>query len=163
MLIIGVDPGSRKTGYGIIEWNGNRLQIKTFGTIAPAPQLPVSQRLEKIYNGLCAVLAQARPDEAAVEEVFYSRNAKSALILGQARGVALLALQQAGVKIYEYASRKVKQGAAGFGAASKDQIQYMVKHLFRIKEETVPEDAADALAIALCHSHTLPLRSKIKK
>jgi crossover junction endodeoxyribonuclease RuvC len=160
MLIVGIDPGSRVTGYGVIRCDGNRLSVQDYGIITTDPDQPMPARLEKIHQGLRDILARNRPDEAAIEEIFYSNNAKSALVLGQARGVALLALQQQGIPVAEYAARQIKRGTAGFGAASKDQVQYMIKKMFPTVKDTIPADAADALAVALCHVHAVQFKKR---
>ena len=162
MIVIGIDPGSRKTGFGVIEQSGNRYHILDYGTIKTKPKQSVSERLAVIYAGLQDALRRNGPEEAAIEEVFYSKNPKSAITLGQARGVALLALQQSGIPIYEYAARRVKQSMVGNGAASKEQVQYMVKKIFNAGDEDIPEDAADALAIAFCHSNSIRFREKVR-
>lgn len=161
MIIIGIDPGSRKTGFGIIERSGNRMRIIDFGVVAPRATLPLCDRLPLIYDSLRDVVKKHAPDESAIEEVFFSKNPKAALVLGQARGVAMLALKKSGLPVYEYAARKVKQGITGNGAASKDQVQFMVRKLFRFGDGPLPEDAADALAIAVCHSNMIPFRRKL--
>jgi crossover junction endodeoxyribonuclease RuvC len=160
MVIVGIDPGSRITGYGIILTSGNRISVRDYGTITATTNLTMPQRLERIYQGLLEVLERNKPEEAAIEEVFYSKNVKSALVLGQARGVALLALQKFGLPVYEYATRKAKQGIVGYGAASKEQVQFMIKKLFPTVKDDIEEDAADALAMAVCHSHTTQFKKR---
>ncbi len=150
-IIIGIDPGSRVTGYGLVCSLGDRLEHAGHGCIRTTqPEQP--ERLREIFEGLGRVMAEFAPGEAAVEEVFMGRNAASALKLGQARGSAVVACLSRGVPVAEYSARKVKQAVAGNGAADKGQVQHMVKVLLRI-ENALAEDAADALAVAICHAH----------
>ena len=151
-IIIGIDPGSRVTGYGLVRSVGDRLEHVGHGCIRTAhPGQP--ERLREIYEGLGRVMEEFAPGEAAVEEVFMGRNAASALKLGQARGSAIVACISRGVPVAEYSARKVKQAVVGSGAAGKEQVQHMVKLLLGV-EDAIAEDAADALAVAICHAHT---------
>ena len=152
MRIIGIDPGSRITGVGIIEVQGERVRAVHYGVIkAGNGEFP--QRLGLIFDGLRQLLAEHRPEAGAVESVFLSHNAGSALKLGQARGAAICALIDGGLSVAEYSPRSVKQAIVGRGGADKVQIQHMVRVLLGLAETPV-EDAADALAVALCHQHT---------
>ncbi|HAJ75079.1 MAG TPA: crossover junction endodeoxyribonuclease RuvC [Gammaproteobacteria bacterium] len=151
-IILGIDPGSRVTGYGLINSVGNRLEYIDCGCITTrAESLP--ERLKKIHNGLCEVIQQSSPQQAAIEEVFMGKNAASALKLGQARGAAMTACLTHDLPIEEYSARKVKQAVVGAGVAEKAQVQHMVKALLNISD-TIAEDAADALAVAICHANT---------
>lgn len=151
-LILGIDPGSRFTGYGIINVTGNRSEYITCGCIRVATAaLPL--RLKQIYAELCQVIEEFSPQEAAIEEVFMGKNASSALKLGQARGSAIVACVNHELEVSEYSTRKVKQAVVGNGAADKLQVQHMVKALLRLSGK-IQEDAADALAVAICHSNT---------
>ena len=151
-LVLGIDPGSRVTGYGLIDVQGNRLSyvdcgcIRTEGGALPA-------RLKKIYDGVFQLVETHRPLQVAIEEVFVGRNAASALKLGQARGAAMAACLQFKLEVSEYSARQVKQAVVGTGAAQKGQVQHMVKALLGISD-TLVEDAADALAVAICHTNT---------
>lgn len=149
-LIIGIDPGSIRTGYGIIQHHQNQFTHITHGTIH-AKDSNVARRLHYIHRELCDILATHRPSEAAIESVFMQANAQSALKLGQARGAALIALVQQGLPISEYSARLIKKTAVGYGAASKEQIQFMVRAQLKLPQSP-QADAADALAIALCHA-----------
>ena len=151
-ILMGIDPGSRHTGYGIIEQVGNRSTVVDFGTISTRGS-EMAPRLGEIFAGLRQVIALHRPDEVGIEKVFMARNPDSALKLGQARGAALTAVVQSGVPVFEYSARQVKQAVVGRGGAEKVQVAEMVKHLLGL-EKRPQEDAADALAIALCHAHT---------
>ncbi len=146
--IIGVDPGLRNTGWGVIDVNGPRLIWVAHGVIKPKTTLPMSERLAFIINGLNDVLETHKPDEAGIEETFVNMNPKSTLLLGQARGAAMAGLSLAGLSVAEFAATKVKQCVVGTGAADKDQVTFMIKRLLP-KAEAMTADAADALAIAI--------------
>ncbi|MBD3651354.1 MAG: crossover junction endodeoxyribonuclease RuvC [Alcanivorax sp.] len=150
-ILLGIDPGSRHTGYGVIEQVGNRSRALAFGTISTSGA-EMAPRLGTIFAGLCEVMSAHRPEEVSIEKVFMARNPDSALKLGQARGAALTAVVQSGVPVFEYSARQVKQAVVGRGGAEKVQVAEMVKHLLGL-EKRPQEDAADALAIALCHAH----------
>jgi|SRR5579872_1130729 len=147
-IIIGIDPGSRVTGYGVIQWEGNQHHYLDSGYLSVASS-SMSERLQKIFTGLQAIVQLHQPHEAAIEQVFMHQNPGSALKLGQARGAAMVAL---GTTVFEYSARQVKQSVVGYGAAAKTQVQHMVKKLLNISIE-LQADAADALAVALCHAH----------
>lgn len=149
LRILGLDPGSRVTGYGVIEKEGTRVRFIACGVIKPNPGLPFPERLSEIHAGVVEVIAQHGPATAAVEDIFVSVNPQSALKLGQARGVILLAAVSKGLEIHEYTSRLVKQTVTGYGQAPKVQIQQMVMVLLKLGASP-SEDAADALAAALC-------------
>jgi len=152
MRILGIDPGSRCTGYGIIAVDGDRATLVRCGVIRSSDG-EFAERLGVIFAGLRQVIAESAPTEAAVENVFVSRNAASALKLGQARGAAVCAAISAGLPVSEYSPRSVKQAIVGRGGADKVQVQHMVRVLLHL-QEAPEEDAADALAVALCHQHT---------
>jgi len=152
MRILGLDPGSRLTGVGIIEASGDRLRMVHHAVIK-AGDGEFAERLGLIFNGVRDLVAEFRPIEAAVETVFVAHNAASAIKLGQARGAAICALIDAGLPVAEYSPRSVKQAIVGRGSADKVQVQHMVRVLLGLSEMP-PEDAADALAVALCHHHT---------
>ncbi len=152
MIILGIDPGSRITGYGIIRQEKKNLYYIDSGCIRTSPT-DLSQRLMDIFNGICSLMETHVPDEVAIEEIFMHKNASSALKLGHARGVAMVAAASHRVKIHEYAARAVKQALVGNGGAHKQQVQHMVVQLLRLNRAP-QSDAADALAIAICHCHT---------
>jgi crossover junction endodeoxyribonuclease RuvC len=154
MLILGIDPGTAIMGYGLIAQQGNRLKSIKYGVLRTAATLPLAARLLQIHQGLEAIIQEYQPDAVAVEELFFNKNTRTALAVGQARGVILLAAEQAGVEIAEYTPLQVKQGVVGYGRAEKKQIQEMVKMLLCLEEIPKPDDAADALAIAICHAHS---------
>jgi crossover junction endodeoxyribonuclease RuvC len=151
--ILGIDPGSRATGYGFIEVNKGKTVCVAHGVIRTGSGDDFPDRLGVIFAGIRDLLLQHKPDQVAVESVFISKNPSSALKLGQARGAAICAVISEGLKVAEYSPRSVKQALVGRGAADKNQVQHMVRVLLQLKEQ-LEEDAADALAVALCHQHT---------
>ena len=157
MRIFGIDPGSERTGYGCVETDGRRHQLVACGAITAPPAASFPERLGCIHRELTLLLAQARPDCVAIENLFYSTNVRSALKLGHARGVAMLAAVEAGCEIVEYTPAEVKRAVVGYGRADKRQVQQMVKLLLGLDEMPSPHDAADALAVAICHLHAVPL------
>jgi crossover junction endodeoxyribonuclease RuvC len=155
--IIGIDPGLRRCGWGVIESEGNRLSFVASGTLTPPVDLPLAERLVQLHVGLADLIDRYRPDEAAIEETFVSAGARSALQLGQARGVALMTPSLRGLPVGEYAANLVKKSVVGAGHAEKTQIQMMVKILLPTADFK-GADAADALAIAICHAHHRKVR-----
>ncbi len=151
-IILGIDPGSRKTGFGIIRLDGSRTAYISSGVIR-IPDTALPERLKTIFSALNEIIQQFQPQEVAVENVFMAKSAGSALKLGQARGAAIVAAVSHDLPVAEYEARKVKQSVVGTGAATKLQVQHMVKTLLALPGEP-QEDAADALAVALCHAHT---------
>jgi crossover junction endodeoxyribonuclease RuvC len=161
MIILGIDPGSRITGYGIISKQGNRLIHVDNGAIFTQSAKDFPQRLEKIFTGLSAIIAQYQPTAVAVENVFLAKNAQSALKLGQARGAAIVAAVSLGLPVFEYTALQVKQAVVGTGRAEKTQVQHMIKALLNLPE-VAQEDASDALAVAVCHAHSAGMNSILK-
>jgi crossover junction endodeoxyribonuclease RuvC len=158
---LGIDPGTAITGYGVVEGEGDSLVVTTYGAVTTPANQPLAQRLQHIYRELRALIAEWHPDSAAVEELFFSKNARTALSVGHARGVALLALTEAGLPIQEYKPAEVKQAVAGYGNAPKQQVQGMVQLLLNLDEMPRPDDAADALAVAICHFHSARWQSLV--
>ena len=158
MRVFGIDCGTEVTGYGVVESCDTarqpRLVLKAMGAIRLSKTKTLPVRLEQVFRELCAELERWQPDAVAIEEVFYSVNAKSALKLGQVRGVALLAAATQGLPVAEYAPLKIKSSVVGYGLAKKEQVQFMVARLLNLAEIPEPADAADALAVAICHLHT---------
>lgn len=154
MRIFGIDPGSERTGYGCVETDGRRHQLIDCGAISLARVDGFPERLARIHDELSRLLARARPDCVAVESVFFATNVRSALKLGHARGVAILAATQAGCPVAEYSPAEVKRAVVGYGRAEKHQVQQMVKLLLGLSRVPAPHDAADALAVAICHLHS---------
>jgi crossover junction endodeoxyribonuclease RuvC len=151
--IFGIDPGSDRTGYGCVEVEGSRHQIVLSGAISTTGAKSFPEKLLTIHVGLTALLAECRPDCVAIENLFHAVNARSALKLGHARGVAMLAAVEAGLPVVEYTPAEVKRAVVGYGRAEKQQVQQMVKLLLGLAALPTPHDAADALAVAICHSH----------
>lgn len=153
-VIIGIDPGSRRTGYGVIRLEGNQYIYLTSGYL-DLTAYPACERLRKIFLGLQEIIHSYQPHEAAIEQVFMHENPNSALKLGQARGAAIVALP---IPVSEYSARQVKKSVVGNGAANKEQVQFMVQRLLNLVSKRLQPDAADALAIALCHAHVRGLK-----
>jgi crossover junction endodeoxyribonuclease RuvC len=156
MRVLGIDCGTEYTGYGVVELGyDSKLICLACGAVKLSPREPMPSRLATIFDRLGAIIAEHRPDRVAIEDVFYALNVKSALKLGQVRGVAMLAASSAGLEVAEYSPLSIKSAVVGYGRAEKPQVQYMVARLLNLAEIPEPPDAADALAIAICHLHTL--------
>lgn len=153
MLALGVDPGTRATGWGVVEFEKNHLRHVAHGVIVTRPDSPLPERLATIFRGLGQVIADYRPDEAGVENIFTARNTQSALKLGHARGVILLCAELNGLHICEYTPQQVKSAVVGYGRAEKEQVQDMVRRLLALPKKA-QADASDALAVAICHGRT---------
>jgi crossover junction endodeoxyribonuclease RuvC len=156
--VIGIDPGTAITGWGVVEGQGNDLCLVAAGVVTTPAGMPLPKRLQIIYRDLTKIVAQWQPESAAVEELFFSKNAKTALAVGHGRGAAILALANANLSVTEYKPLEVKQAVTGYGGADKLQMQQMVKILLALDDVPQPDDAADALAIAICHLHSARLR-----
>ena len=153
MKIFGIDPGSERTGFGCVESSGSRHRQIACGALTAPARATFPEKLTVIHAGLASLLARHRPECVAVENIFYARNVRSALKLGHARGVALLAAAEAGIPVVEYAPAEIKRAIVGYGRAEKGQMQHMVKLLLGLDTPPSPHDAADALAVAICHLH----------
>jgi crossover junction endodeoxyribonuclease RuvC len=153
--ILGIDPGSGATGYGIIETDGSTHRALAYGVIKTSSRKPFHQRLLKIYDELSRILARESVDVVAIEDVFYATNVQSALRLGHARGIPLLVAAQKKLPVCEYSPLEIKKAVVGYGRADKAQVQSMVQFLLKLPEIPTPDDAADALAVAICHAHQL--------
>jgi len=155
MRVLGIDCGTEYTGYGVVELHDSgRLICLTCGAVKLSKRDPMAQRLSKIFSSLQEIIQKHNPDRVAIEDVFYAVNVKSALKLGQVRGVAMMAAAAAGLEVAEYAPLSIKSAVVGYGKAEKQQVQAMVTRLLNLNEVPEPPDAADALAIAICHLHT---------
>jgi crossover junction endodeoxyribonuclease RuvC len=155
MRVLGVDCGTEYTGFGVVELcRDETLVCLTCGAIKLSPREPLPRRLATIFERLGVIIQEHQPDNVAIEDVFYALNVKSALKLGQVRGVAMLAASSAGLEVTEYSPLSIKSAVVGYGRAEKPQVQYMVTRLLNLTEIPEPPDAADALAIAICHLHT---------
>lgn len=157
MLVLGIDPGSHTTGYGLVEQTGSRLEHVDNGCLTSKRKSPLPLRLQQIYESLMEALARFRPEAVAIEEVFFAKNVASSLRLGESRGIALLAATQQKIPIFEYSTREVKQAITGYGNASKGQMQQMVQRLLHLPE-VAQEDASDALALAICHLNSYRMK-----
>tara|TARA_B100000401_G_C52775578_1_gene705508 strand:- start:416 stop:898 length:483 start_codon:yes stop_codon:yes gene_type:complete len=155
MIIIGIDPGLVNTGYGIISIKNEIPSLIDFGIIAPNTKDSVPERIFTIFTDVCYLIEKYNPNIFSIEDIFYSRNFKSAMLLGQARGAAILAASKYKISIFEYSAKKVKQSITGNGNADKTQVQYMVSKILNIKNNSIPLDASDALAIGMCHINQL--------
>ena len=154
MRVFGIDPGSERTGYGCVETDGSRHRIVVCGAISSPALASFPDKLHRIHSQLTLILAECRPACVAIEDVFYSVNARSALKLGHARGVAMLAAVEAGVPVFEYTPAEIKRAVVGYGRAEKRQVGDMVRLILGLTEVPTPHDAADALAVAICHVHS---------
>jgi len=163
MKVLGIDPGSETLGWGVVDGSGLKYGLTAYGTVKSSPKESFSKRLLKIYDGVCAIIEEFRPDVLSIEEAFYANNVKVALKLGQVRGVVMLAGEKSSLTIAEYAPRLIKQTVVGYGNAEKHQVQEMVKLLLRMKDIPKPHDAADALAIAICHFHHAGVSDRIAR
>lgn len=157
MIILGIDPGIAITGYGVINFEGNKFKVIDYGAALTAAGQPLPERLQSLYNQLTRVIEQHKPNAFAIEELFFAKNVKTALTVGHGRGVSVLCAAQAGLDIFEYTPLQVKQALVGYGRADKKQIQQMTKVILNLNEIPKPDDVADALAIAICHAHSYKL------
>jgi crossover junction endodeoxyribonuclease RuvC len=157
LLTLGIDPGTAIMGYGLVASDGRSLQAVDYGALTTSSDLPPEERLRRLHERLCAIIAAHHPDAMAVEELFFNTNARTAIAVGQARGVALLAAAQAGLRVHEYTPLQVKDAVAGYGKAGKEQVQLMAATLLALRAVPRPDDAADALAVAICHAHSARL------
>lgn len=156
LIILGIDPGTHTTGYGVIKVTEGEIEAIDYGCIRPPRSYSLSDRYLVIYNDIDVLVKKYTPQEVAIESQFMQKNAQSALKLGMAKGCALIAAKKNGLSIYEYTPTAAKKSVTGQGQASKSQVQYMVQHLLKLKTFPQPSDAADALAIAICHAHSAP-------
>lgn len=154
MIILGIDPGYAIVGIGVVEYRGNKFRTLEYGAITTPAKMPTVDRLKKIYDEMTLLIDKYKPDAAAIEELFFNSNQKTAINVAQARGVILVSLRNKDVPISEYTPLQVKQSVTGYGRADKAQIQQMVKTLLGLNVIPKPDDAADALALAVCHAHS---------
>ena len=153
MVVLGIDPGYAIVGWGVIDFNGTTYRPKAFGAITTDAHTDFNLRLGKIYDDMITILKNAKPDALAIEKLFFTTNVTTAILVAQARGVILLAAQQCGVKVYEYTPLQVKVAVTGYGKAKKPQVMEMTRRLLHLKDVPKPDDTADALAIAITHTH----------
>jgi crossover junction endodeoxyribonuclease RuvC len=158
VIIFGIDPGTERTGYGCVDSDGSRHRLVMCGAIKTKASATFPEKLLVIHSRLATLLSECRPDAVAIENVFFSVNVRSALKLGHARGVAMLAAVESGVPVSEYTPAEIKRAVVGYGRADKPQVQQMIKLILGLADVPSPHDAADALAVAVCHIHSLPPR-----
>lgn len=163
MLTLGIDPGIALSGFGLVKKQNDKLHMVKFGVIRTENKLPVSNRLNILYDGLMTLIREYKPDAIAVEELFFNKNAKTIITVGEARGIALLSASLSGIEVFEYTPLQVKQSVVGYGRAEKTQVQAMVKVLLDLDTIPKPDDAADALAAAICHLNTEGFRALCKR
>ena len=161
MRVLGIDPGSVRTGFGVVEEQATGLQALTWGAVHTNARQSLATRLKRIYDGLSEALSTWKPDVVAIEQVFLAENPKTALILGHARGVAILAAANVALPLVEYSALEIKMALVGYGRAAKPQVQHMVQTLLRLHTAPQPFDASDALAAAICHLHTQGFQRKV--
>lgn len=154
MRILGIDPGYAIMGYGILDMKGNHFEVVAYDSLLTDAGMPMDQRLKSLYEGLIEIIEKYKPDECGIEELFFNNNQKTAIMVGQARGVAILACANKGIKISEYTPLQIKQSLVGYGRADKKQVQNMVKAILNLDQVPKPDDTADALAAAICHGHS---------
>ena len=157
MIILGIDPGLVRTGYGLIEIVNEKCKILDFGIITPNKKDSLSNRLNTIYTDISMIIDKFNPNIVSIEEVFFGKNVKSALLLGHARGASMLSASNKKIPVFEYSARKIKQAVTGNGNAHKSQVKFMIMNQFNIKKLDCPEDATDALAIAMCHLNQIKI------
>ncbi len=162
-VIVGLDPGTAFTGFGVISAVGNRLRVIEYGVIDTPAGAPLEQRLERIHAAVTELLEKYRPGATAVESLYFNLNVRTALAVGHARGVALLACSQVGCEVFEYTPQQVKQAVVGYGKAGKEQVMEMVRILLGLAETPRPDHAADALGVAICHANSRGLRERVAK
>lgn len=158
MIILGIDPGYATVGYGVIETDGVRFRTIDYGAVTTPQNTPFEIRLEMIYDGICELCERYRPDVASVEELFFNTNITTGIAVGHSRGVIMLALRKSGVSFFEYTPLQVKQSVVGYGRAEKKQVMTMIKNILGLERIPRPDDAADALALAVCHAHSAKSR-----
>lgn len=163
MRILGIDPGYAILGYGIIDMKGNKFTVCNYGSVTTDVSMDMTDRLKHLYTQVMEIIREYEPDIAAIEELFFNTNSKTAILVGQARGVVILACANSGLKISEYTPLQIKQGLVGYGRAEKAQVQAMVKTILNLSEVPKPDDTADALAAAICHGHSAGHISKLEK
>ena len=153
MRILGIDPGYAILGWGVLDLRGNHFSVVDYGAVTTDAGTPMPLRLQHLYNELTSIIGYYKPEVASIEELFFNNNAKTAIMVGQARGVAVLACVNGGLEINEYTPLQIKQALVGYGRADKKQVQTMVKSILNLKEVPKPDDTADAVAAAICHGH----------
>lgn len=162
MIICGIDPGLAISGYGIVSYKGNKFEVLEYGAITTDSCEEFPQRLKKIYDGYSELFDKYKPEAVAIEELFYNKNVKTAIMVAQARGIHILAAVNKNIPLFEYTPLQIKQGIVGYGRAEKKQIQEMVRIILKLNEIPKPDDVADGLAAAICHAHSLKFADNYK-
>ena len=162
MRILGIDPGYAIMGWGIIDKKGNSIETVAYGAVTTDKDMPMPERLKHLYSSLMEIIAEYHPDEASIEELYFNSNAKTVIYVGEARGVAILACCNSGVEIYEYTPLQIKTSITGNGRAVKKQVQAMVQKLLKLDEVPKPDDTADAIAAAICHSYVGEMSKRMR-
>lgn len=162
MRILGIDPGYAITGYGIIDYTGSSFKVGEYGALTTPANMEFAARLKHLYDDLTQIIIKHNPDFLSVEELFFNTNVKTAIAVGHARGVLILAAQNLNIPVYEYTPLQVKQAVTGYGRATKTQIQQMVKMLLNLEKVPKPDDTADALALAICHAHSYKVNNLLE-
>lgn len=163
MRILGIDPGIAIVGFGILDYDGVDFKVVDYGAITTPAHTPITERLKMIYDDLEYVIEKYKPEQMAIEELFFNNNVKTAITVAQARGVLILGASLFGLEVFEYTPLQVKQAVVGYGRADKNQVQQMVKSILKLHEIPKPDDTADAVAIAICHGFSNGMRSRIIK
>lgn len=162
MIIVGIDPGLAISGYGVLNYIGNKFEVIDYGAVTTESKEEFPRRLKIIYDSYIELFKLYKPEAVAIEELFYNKNVKTAIAIAEARGVHLLAAENSGISLYEYTPLQIKQGIVGYGRAEKKQIQEMVKVILHLDSIPKPDDVADGLAAAICHAHSLKYASDFK-
>lgn len=162
MIILGIDPGIAIVGYSVVECSGNNIRAIEYGCIRTKSNLRFPERIKIIYDKLTEIIKEYRPNDLAIEELFFNKNVKTAMMVGQARGVEILAAVNENLDIYEYTPLQIKQAVVGYGRADKNQVQEMVKILLNLDEKPKPDDVADALAVAICHGASIKFKEEFR-
>jgi crossover junction endodeoxyribonuclease RuvC len=162
MIIFGIDPGLAISGYGVLNYIGNKFEVIDYGAVLTDSHEEFPERLKKIYDRYCELFEKYKPEAVAIEELFYNKNVKTAIAIAQARGIHLLAAANKSIPLYEYTPLQIKQGIVGYGRAEKKQVQEMVKIILKLDSVPQPDDVADGLAAAICHAHSLKYADNFK-
>jgi len=163
MKILGIDPGYAILGFGVVEMKGNRFEACGYGAITTEAGYEMPDRLKHLYSSLMEVISDYQPEEASIEELFFNTNTKTAMMVSQARGVAILACTNSGLPVFEYTPLQIKQALTGQGRADKSQVQFMVKNILRLQQTPKPDDVADALAAAVCHGNSCGAKDRLNR
>ena len=162
MIILGIDPGLAISGYGVLNYVGNKFEVLDYGAVLTESTERLPDRLKQLYDGYMSIIEKYKPEAVSIEELFYNKNVKTAIAVAEARGVHLLAAVNSGVPLYEYTPLQIKQGLVGYGRAEKRQMQEMIKIILKLDEIPKPDDVADGLAAAVCHAHSLKFADKFR-